>query len=271
MNFFEAITLGIVQGLTEFLPVSSSGHLILARELFGWQTKDGLGIDAILQLATILAVVVVFRSDIGKLIKTAWNFVIRRPVSEIDKTLLGAILVGTLPALIFGLALESFMENVFRTPLLVASTLLFGSGIFWLAEKYANKTTPSALPSIKQGLSIGLFQTLALIPGISRSGATISGGLFLGLSREAATRFSFLLALPIITGSGFKKFVDLAEEGALTHLGFPLLVSFAVAFAVGLLAIRFLLQYLKRHTLNIFIWYRVALALAVFIMLAVKK
>ena len=267
MDIFSALILGIIQGLTEFLPVSSSGHLILAREILGLQTENGLAVDAVLQLATILAVGIYFYKDLIKLAKAAIFFILRKPIAKDLKTLLIAIIFGTIPALIAGLLLEKTMETVFRSALLVALTLILGGVLFWLAEKLAKQNKPL---SINNGFLIGLFQTLALVPGVSRSGSTISGGLILGLTREQPARLSFLLSFPIILGSGLKKLVDLRNEQSADIINFPLLLSFITAFAVGLICIYFLLRYLKNHTLNIFIIYRLALAAIVLLFIISK-
>ncbi|HLA26012.1 MAG TPA: undecaprenyl-diphosphatase UppP [Patescibacteria group bacterium] len=267
MDTFSALILGLVQGLTEFLPVSSSSHLILAREILGLQTENGLTVDAILQLATILAVGIYFYKDLIDLAKAAVFLILRKPIDPKNKTLLIAIILGTIPALIAGLLLEKTMETVFRSAELVAITLILGSILFLVAEKYAKQNKPL---SINNGFLIGLFQTLALVPGVSRSGSTISGGLILGLTREQAARFSFLLSFPIILGSGLKKLIDLRHEQSANIINFPLLLSFITAFAVGLICIHFLLRYLKNHTLNIFIIYRLALAAIVLLFIISK-
>lgn len=257
MSLLSGIILGVIQGLTEFLPISSSGHLILAREILGLQTKNGLAVDAILQLATIFAVGIYFYKDLVGLAKAAIFFILRKPIDEKIKTSLIAIIIGTIPALIVGLLLEKIMETVFRSAFLVAITLILGSILFLLAERYAKQ---NADLTTKKGFLIGLFQTLALVPGVSRSGSTISGGLLLGLSREQAARFSFLLSFPIILGSGLKKLIDLRHEQSADIFNLPLLLAFITAFIVGLLCIHFLLRYLKNHSLNIFVIYRLALA-----------
>ncbi len=264
MNILNSVILGLVQGLTEFLPVSSSGHLIIARQLLGIQTTDGLAFDAVLQLATIAAVGVYFFKDLLRLAKTFILMVRGKVVEAKEKTLLWAIILGTIPAVIFGVLLESKMETIFRNVHLVALTLFLGSIMMFLAEKYARQNDSL---TIQKGFLTGMFQTLALVPGISRSGATISGGLFLGLKREDATRFSFLLSFPVILGSGLKKLYDLYKVHEIATLGSPLWIGSAVAFVVGLFAIHFLVSYLKKHTLNIFIFYRllvVALILILF-------
>lgn len=230
------IILGIVQGLTEFIPVSSSGHLIVAREFLTLHGND-LAFDAVLQLATVLAVLVYFWKDL-------WGLLY-------DWKKLKIIILATIPAVVFGLLLEKYMETVFRNVLLVAIMLAVGSFIMLLSEYFSTKDKQLTL---KNGFIIGLFQCLALIPGMSRSGMTISGGLFTGLSREEATRFSFLLSFPIILGSGLKKLLDIP------HIDASLSISFVVSFLVGLGAIHFLIKFLKNHSLRTFAWYRILLA-----------
>jgi len=262
MDLLDGIILGIVQGLTEFLPVSSSGHLILAREVLGLPTDLGLSFDAVLQLATSLAVLVYFRVEFGRLLVAFIRLLQRKSVEASDKVLLLAITIGTIPAVIFGLLLEDYMETTFRSAELVAWTLIAGSVLFFLAEKFAKQ---SENLTVKKGLWIGLFQVLALIPGMSRSGMTISGGLFLGLTRETAARFSFMLAFPIIFGSGIKKFLELGANGALDEIGLSLFVGALSAFIVGVLAIHYLLKYLRNHTLVVFIIYRLVIAGVIFV------
>ncbi len=261
MSLFQGIILGIVQGLTEFIPVSSSGHLIIAHHLLGTNTSD-LAVDAVLQLATILAVGVYFRKDLWSVSVNFLKLITRKPIAPVEKTLLTALIVGTIPAVILGLLLEKYIESVFRSTTLVALALIGGSFLMYIAEKtYRQSRTVSVL----SGLKIGLYQCLALVPGVSRSGATISGGLIAGLSREQAVRFSFLLSFPIILGSGLKKLLDLIKAGGAFTL--PLGVSFVVSFVVGLICIHYLLKYLRGHSLSIFIWYRVILAIILLVLL----
>lgn len=259
MVAFEAIGLGLVQGLTEFLPISSSGHLILARALFGIEDSNALAFDAVLQLASIVAVLVYFFSDIWQLTQTALRKLGRLPVNVRDETLLYALLIGTIPAVVLGLTLESLMETVFRSPLLVAGVLVAGSVLFMYAEwKYLNVPRTNDM-SVKIGLTIGCFQALALIPGMSRSGATIVGGMLMGLTRQEAARFAFLLALPVITGAGLKKFLDLISSDEAVVWG-SVLLGAGVAFVSALIAIHFMLTFVRKHTLWPFIWYRIILA-----------
>ena len=259
MNIFDGVILGIVQGLTEFLPVSSSGHLIIARQILGIQTADGLAFDAVLQLATILAVGVYFFKDLLKLATTFFKVIFRKVVSSQEKTMLWAIVIGTIPAVIFGLLLQHKMETVFRNVHLVALTLFLGSLIMFFAEYCAKNNKPI---TVGRGFLIGLYQTLALFPGMSRSGSTISGGLFTGLTREDAIRFSFLLSFPIILGSGAKELLGLGSS----ILSAPLMIGCLVAFIVGIISIHFLVSYLKKHTMNVFVIYRILLVIVLLVM-----
>ncbi|MEO5927280.1 MAG: undecaprenyl-diphosphatase UppP [Patescibacteria group bacterium] len=263
MSVIDSVLLGVVQGLTEFLPVSSSGHLILMRELLGINTSGGLAFDAILQLGTVVAALLYFRRDVWKLIVDAWHIVTgnRKRVAPQDQAYLLAIIVGTLPALVLGILLEKTMDTLFRSALLVAITLILGSILFMLAEQYGKQRRKDV--TAKDGFWTGVFQSLALVPGISRSGATISGGLFRGLTRETAARFSFLLSLPIITASGLKKLLDVVKDTPTDIQGLQLAIGFIVSFAVGIACVHWLLGYLKKHGLSVFAWYRIALGVIV--------
>ena len=257
MDLLDGIILGIVQGLTGFLPISSSGHLILVREVLGLQTGLGLSFDAVLQLATSLAVLAYFRADFVRLFWASVRWLQKKTIEQKDKVLLLALIIGTIPAVTVGLLLEGYMETTFRNAELVAWALIAGSILFFLAERFAKQDESL---TVKKGLWVGLFQTLSLIPGMSRSGVTISGGLFFGLKREEAARFSFMLAFPIIFGSGMKKFLELSASGSLNEIGLSLFAGALSAFIIGVLTIHYLLKYLRNHTLGIFIVYRILLA-----------
>lgn len=268
---FDSIFLGIVQGLTEFLPISSSGHLILAREVLGISQAGGLAFDAMLQLATALAVVLYFRTDIADLVRNLFS-----KTRDAAKTrLTWYLVVGTVPAVVLGLALEEYMETLFRSSKLVALTLVVGAVIMFAADRaLAWREQAHGLqdekPATKDGtgltatkaVGVGLFQALALVPGMSRSGMTISGGYFLGLPKDLAIRFSFLLSIPVIVGSGLVKLPDLVKETAAAGSGAPSLVlGFLSAFAFGWFAIDFLLKFLRNNSFTGFVIYRIALAL----------
>lgn len=263
MSHLVAIILGFIEGATEFIPISSTGHLIIARQILGENNIGGLAFDAVLQLAASCALLVYFRRDIWHLIHVAWDFILRKSVEEKDKTLLYAIIIGTIPAIIFGLFLEKEMETIFRNVHLVAVTLILGSILFWYAQRIGKQDKTL---SLGRGIVVGFFQCLALVPGISRSGATISGGLISGLTQEEAVRFGFLLSLPILFGAGLKKLFEVRYELLSTDLGMSLLLGSVTAFVTGLIAINFLIKYLKNHNLNLFIYYRIGLSLAIFLL-----
>lgn len=258
LSTIDSIILGIVQGLTEFLPISSSGHLIIARQLLGIEQVGGLAFDAILQLATACAVLLYFRKDICDLILNVFK---KEKEAEKNKLTI-ALIVGTIPAVIFGLLLQDYMDTVFRNPALVSLTLIIGAGIMFLADKVLEKRTlPSQDFTIKKGFIVGLYQCLALVPGMSRSGMSISGGYFLGLSKEMAVRFSFLLSIPIIVGSGLIKMKDIIQDPSLIGGQYMTLMFGALsAFVFGWLAIDFLLKFLKTNSFRGFVVYRIVLA-----------
>ncbi len=264
MHWITSAVLGFVEGATEFIPVSSSGHLIIVRQLFGIQTDTGLSFDAVIQLATILAVIIYFRKDLALLLRAAFRAATGKSIETATRTMLYGIVLGSIPAAILGLIFERQLDTVFRSVDLVAWALIGGSILFWLAEKFAKQ---NKFLTVKNAVVTGFFQCLALIPGVSRSGATISGGLLQGLTREEATRFSFLLSVPILVASGLKKAFGLWHTGVLSTLGPDLILASIIAFVTGYFSIRFLITYLKNHTLRVFVIYRVALATAVLIFL----
>ncbi len=260
MTNFTAIVLGAVEGATEFIPVSSSGHLILVRSLLGINDSFGLSFDAVLQLSATFAMIIYFRKDVWNLFLTFVGIITRKNTRDEDRTLFYSIVIGTIPAVIFGLLLENWMDTIFRNVLLVSITLILGSFLFWIAQKLAKQNKQI---SVGRGIIIGLFQCLALVPGVSRSGATISGGLISGLKQDEAVRFSFILSIPILLGSGLKKLFEVRNDLFSSSFGAQLFVGSFVAFVVGFLSIRFLIKYLKNHNLDLFIWYRVGLALLI--------
>jgi undecaprenyl-diphosphatase len=259
MDSFSAIILGLVQGLTEFLPVSSTGHLILMENLLGVQGEGGLAFQAVLQLATVCAVIIYFYEDIFTLLQTLMRRLGRLPVDEKNLIMVKALALGTIPAVICGLFLESYMEKSFQHPILVAIVLILGSALFMFAEyRYDNCYHDRELTP-KMGWKVGFFQALALFPGMSRSGATIAGGMLLGLSRTEAARFAFLLSVPIILGSGTKKLIELIASEA-TVVWSSVFFGAVTAFVVGLLAIHLMIGFVRRYSLWPFIWYRIILA-----------
>jgi undecaprenyl-diphosphatase len=267
MSAFESIFLGLVQGITEFLPVSSTGHLILVREFFGIQTEFGLAVDATFHFATALAVLLYFRKDLFQLAHALIKRVQGVPMEKEMNILFFALALGTIPGVIAGLFLEDTMDTLFRDAHLVAWVLIITSFLFVLAEYVTKRYTEHKELTIQKGVVIGFFQALALIPGTSRSGATISGGMLLGLTREASARFAFLLSFPIIIGGGSKKILELGSAGVMHQEWFIIGLGALTAFTAGIASIHYLLKFLRNNTLYVFVIYRILLAIVVFAVL----
>lgn len=262
MDFVSAVVLGLVQGIAEFLPISSSGHLILVREVLVVNDVNQLAMDAILHLATTLAVLVYFWRDVWTLVQTGMRKLGKLPVNEKDLTLLYALLVGTVPAVILGLILEPVFDKYLNSVLVVAIVLFLGAIFFMYAEWRYYLSPPYGQLTVRRGFLIGLFQALALIPGLSRSGATLAGGMLLGLSRYESARFSFLLAIPITLGLGMKKLLDLIVfEGQADWTMIAL--GAGISFVIALVVIHFFLAFIRRYSLWPFIWYSIILSLLV--------
>ncbi len=262
MDLLSAIILGLVQGVTEFLPISSSGHLVLVREFLEQDNINSLAFDAILHLSTTLAITVYFWSDIWVLLQTMVRKLSRLPVNEKDLTLLYALLVGTIPAVILGIFLESIIDQYLSTTLVVVIVLFLGAVFFMYAEWRYYVNPPRGSLTLRRGFLVGCFQALALLPGFSRSGATLAGGMLLGLSRLESTRFSFLLAIPITLAVGAKGLINLitTEGEVMWSLVF---IGAIISFFMALLVIHFFLAFIRRYTLWPFIWYSIILALLV--------
>ncbi len=269
MELLQAVLLGLIQGLTEFLPVSSSGHLILVPYVLGLKDQ-GLAMDAILHLATLLAIIIYFRRDLSKLLISLWA----NKVGDPYRSLAWGIIVATIPAGLAGLFLGDWIEADLRNPTFVAGNLLFWSFVFFAADRGSTRKESESDELIQlswgQILFVGVAQAIALLPGTSRSGITISAGLFSGLSQPAAARFSFLLGTPIILAAGLHKTVSLFNDTQHEFMftPFQFLMGFLMAFAVGYWAIKCLLAIVSRVGLLPFIIYRVLLAGLIFIFLA---
>jgi undecaprenyl-diphosphatase len=259
MEFVDAIILGLVQGVTEFLPISSSGHLVLVRNWLSVDATNALAYDAMLHLATTAAVVTYFWSDLWILVQVILRKLGRLPVNQRDLTLFYALAIGTLPAAALGIIIEPFFNKDLQSVGLVAGMLFVASVFFMYAEwKYYLRPTHEAL-TVKKGLLIGVFQALALLPGFSRSGSTIAGGMLLGLSRYEAARFSFLLAIPITLGVGLKKLLDLIQTDGHVEWGL-ILIGSVTAAVTAFIVIHFFLSFIRKYTLWPFIWYGVLLS-----------
>ncbi len=250
MDILQAVILGLVQGVGEFLPISSSAHLVLTPWLFGWPDQ-GLSFDVALHLGTLVAVVAYFWRDIIEVVICG----LFQPRS-LDGRLFWYLVVASIPGAVFGYLLENQAETVFRSPLLIALTLtLMGIGL-WLADRKGGKTRDIEDITLMDSIIVGISQALAIIPGVSRSGITMSAGLLTGMKRETAARFSFLMSVPIIAGAALLKVPDL--QPADFNLAF--ILGVLTAAVVGFLAIRFLLQYLRHGSYLLFTWYRILLA-----------
>lgn len=261
-NLLIAVFFGVVQGLTEFLPVSSTAHLTLLQKFFNLSPTDfGLSFDAALHLGTLVSLLIYFRHDLLNLSRAFLNDLPRRQLKTSETRLVINLAVATVPAALLGLFLEKKIETVFRDPLLIAAALFIGSAIFYLAERFSKGSLRLENLGIGRSLIIGFSQALALVPGISRSGITISDGLFLGLSRSDSGYFVFLLSIPIIFGAGIKSVFDAYKSGALTSSGQLFLVGFLASAITGYFVIKYFLAFLKKRPLTVFIWYRVLLAL----------
>lgn len=264
MPLFEALVLGIVQGLTEFLPVSSTAHLILFPWAFGWDSElvNSLTFDVALHAGTLVAVLVYFRADWVRLIRAFFSSVADRRISTPDERTVWLIAAASIPAGVLGLAFEDYVETTLRSPLVIVVTLVVVSVLMVAAEAAAKKraaTTPLGGMGLGHALAIGFAQASALIPGVSRSGATITAGLWAGYGRADAARFSFLLSTPVIAGACLLKLGHLFN-GVPDGQG-ALFVSGAAAAAVsGYAAIAFLIRFLEKRPLYVFAAYRVLLA-----------
>lgn len=259
MQIWQALVLGIIQGITEFFPISSSGHLVLVPLVFGW-TSQPLVFDTVLHVGTAFAILVYFFQDVVDILTAFSNDLSKHKHSLRKFSPLGKmaifIFAGSIPAGLIGLAFDNYIEANTRGILPVVLALVIGSLIMFMAEHYGKMS--AQVLNLEKSIIIGLFQALALFPGISRSGATISGGMLFGLAREEAARFSFLLGLPIMfVAAGFK----VIDSWELLAFSMPLLVGFATSFLVGILSIHYLLGFLRKHGLWSFIIYRLVLAL----------
>ena len=254
MSLLQALILGILQGATEFLPVSSSGHLVLVPWLLGWDASS-LTFDTTVHLGTLLAVAAYFRRDIWQIILGVLKTLRDRNLDDFHGRLGWLIVVASLPAAILGVLLADFFERLFAAPAAVAGFLLLTGLILFLSERMSNRARSIESITWKDGLLIGLAQAGAIAPGISRSGSTIAAGLALGIKREAAARFSFLLALPIILGAGVFKLKDALETGVSSAEMATLTLGFAAAAISGYACIHFLISYLRRHSLYLFAFY----------------
>ncbi len=266
MGWLEALVLGIVQGLTEFLPISSSAHLSIVGQLYGG-TDPGSAFTAISQLGTETAVIIYFRRDIWAIIRN-WCLALvgRIPRDDPEARMGWLVIIGSVPIVVLGVLFQDSIDYALRN-LWVTTAMLAGFGVvIGVADHFARNTRPLERLTWGHGILFGLAQSLALIPGVSRSGATIAAGLALGYRREAAAKYAFLLAIPAVVGSGFFKLADISADPVEPAWG-PIILATVVAFGVGLAVIHWLLRYISTHNFLPFVLYRLVLAAVVAVLL----
>ncbi len=285
-DIFKAIVLGIVQGLTEFLPISSSAHLIYVPWLFGWE-PFGLAFDVATHLGTLMAVLIYFRKDLLAMllgVLRSWRGLLRGKMPDDQMGRLGLFIVmGTIPAVVIGLSAESAIDEYFhqdpvsRTALALSAVTMIAMGLLLgAADRFGRRNgkrggTERELHhlGLRDALVVGLAQSFALLPGVSRSGSTITAGLFSGMSRPIAARFSFLLGVPIVLGAGLREILDVARDGIPAGDRGIFAAGILSAFVVGYLAIAGLMHYLSRRSIDVFVIYRVVVGLGILMLLAV--
>lgn len=268
MSWLQVVVLSVVQGLTEFLPVSSSGHLAIVSQLF-FADDAGASFTAVSQLGTELAVLIYFAKDIGRIL-VAWFGGLRDASRRTSDYWLGWwVIIGTVPIGAAGLIFKHYIRDDVRNLWIIATALIVFSAVIAAAEYFGKQTRPIERFTWKDSIVIGVSQCLALIPGVSRSGATISAGLFMGQEREAAARFGFLLAIPAVLASGLYSLPDAfhPDGRGMSASGPQLAVSVAIAFAVGLAAVSWFLKFLVRHGMYWFVGYRVILGATLLVLL----
>ena len=283
MNVIQALVLGLVQGLTEFIPVSSSAHLIVVPWLFHWE-DPGLVYDIALHLGTLAALLWYFRSDWSRLVRAGVASIVERKIgADNDRRLAWLLVIATIPGLVIGLLAEGKITELFHQPgaahsagAMTAMAIVIAAlgAVLFIVERIARHKRGLNQVSLKDAAIIGLSQGLAIFPGVSRSGSTITAGLALGLQRETAARFSFLLSTPIILGAGLKGIIDLSGEmvtGAINRSDVTAyVVGFITAALSGYLCIRFLLRFLQQHSTDVFVYYRWALAIVIIVVVFVR-
>jgi undecaprenyl-diphosphatase len=275
-DLLKAALLGVVQGLTEFLPVSSTGHLIITEKALGIdQDRYGLSFDAALHLGTLLALLAFFGMTWVRLAAGGLRTITTRSLTDPEGRLAWLIVLGTIPAGVLGFLLEQEIEDAFRSPLLVATMLIAFSAVFLAAEAAGRRRRDMGTLTWVDAIVVGCAQAVALVPGVSRSGATICAGLFRDIERREAATFAFLLSAPIIAGAGLRQLLKVIGDFADGTLGGDDFAFFATGFVcaavVGYLSIKFLLGFLATNTLRPFVYYRVAVGVAVIAVVAVQS
>lgn len=262
MKLLYALIAGLIQGLTEFLPVSSSAHLLFFHKMFGFKLSNDIFFDVAVHAATLVALCLFFRKDIVALIKAAFRLIGRPDLKgDVEQRMVLFIIVGSLPVMAAGFLFSRFIENTLHAVPVALPALFLVSLVFFWAEKSGRRNRTLDGMNAADALVIGAAQMLALIPGVSRSGITVSAGLFRDLDRAQAARFAFLISIPAVFGAAAKSVVDITSWASVdwTVIG----VGFAAALASGVVAIGFFLKFLGRHPLNVFAWYRIGLSAVV--------
>ena len=267
MDWLQALVLGIVQGLSEFLPISSTAHLRIVPHLLDWP-DPGTEFSAVIQLGTLVAVILYFRQDVWQLSTAAIHSLLKRQLLVTTESRMAwSIAAGTIPVVVLGLGFKDFIKNEARELWVIGTALIVLAIFLYLAERLSPRNRDIKQLSFLQIQWIGLTQALALIPGCSRSGSTIMGGLMVGLNREAAARFSFLLGLPAIFGSGLYELKELIELGVSSDGYLNLAVGISAAFVTGYLSIEFLLRFLRNHGTLVFVIYRIVIGTGILLFL----
>jgi undecaprenyl-diphosphatase len=278
MSWFESLVLGLVQGLTEFLPVSSSAHLRLTAAFAGWE-DPGAAFTAITQLGTEAAVLIYFRKDVGRILSAWFRSLTKKAMRRDHDAQMGwLVIVGSIPIGVLGVTLKDQIEGPFRDLRITATMLIVMGVVIGVADRLAARDETGGRHraakqrktlgdlNTKDGLLYGVCQAMALVPGVSRSGATISGGLFMGYTREAAARYSFLLAMPAVLASGTFELKDAAEGGQVSWG--PTIFATVIAFAVGYAVIAWFMKFISHKSFMPFVWYRIALGIAIIALVA---
>ncbi len=273
MSFFQSLILGVVQGLTEFIPVSSTAHLILVPWLLGWKVdaKVAFVFDVLLQLGTVAAVITYFWKDLAEIVRAVIAGLLERRPFATEKAKLGwLIALATVPAVVIGLLFKPFFERLHQQPLAVAAILAVAAALIFGTERLGRRSRGLDSITWSDALVIGASQSLALLPGVSRSAATICGGMLRHLERPSAARFSFLMSIPILIAAAVLAVKDLIELPGFTSYLPSLAAGFAASAVVGFASIHWLLSFLARHPMNLFAWYRLAFGALCFLTYAVR-
>jgi undecaprenyl-diphosphatase len=267
-EILKAILLGVVQGLTEFLPVSSTAHLRIIPTFFGWG-DIGASYTAVIQVGTMIAIILYFRNDLMNMTKSMMLSLKTKDFNSKDTRLLIMIIIGTIPIVIAGFLLKDLIRHQFRNMYIVAASLIFFSIILMIADRFTKKKVDLNSITYKDGIIIGIFQAMALIPGASRSGSTISGAFFRNMTREDAARFSFLLSIPAVLLSGvYELFSQRATLLSGDSAILSLVIATVVSGVVGYWSIWFLLSFIKKHSMMLFVIYRVAFGILIIVLLS---